>query len=199
MIAFHEGDWHVGVEIYRDWASTALRRLENPAWLDCWDGWQMNAALPSDTTGSWTAGLDAVRKAVGNGLYFVQNWNNTSAYHGYEGGIPYPNPQMGRLALLKQTNGRAHQLGVLMTYYIDLPYALDCPDPKTGSLCQYLPECYPDWMMKPDRAWYERNSVFTMGGGRYYTQCLGATEYRAFIKHFAVDVYGRPRRRWHLF
>lgn len=186
VLAFHEGDWHQAADLYRAWAQRVLNWSEQPAWVYEWDGWLGGWCSHFLPQGNWNGLVQAADEAARLDVNYVQFWDI-----GSRSGIwyPFPMPEIGRWETFRQANQLAHQRGVLMTYYFAV-MLYDLPG-ENGSIGQFLPEQFPDWLMKPDRDWYLRNAMHGVGGVPTHLQCMGASESRQFVRHFVVDVFGR--------
>lgn len=185
VLAFHEGDWHQAADMYRAWAEQAVQLPQYPDWVYEWDGWVGGSREDFLPAGNWNGLVQAADEAARLGVNYVQVWDINSGITWY----PFPMPEMGRWESFRQVNRLFHQRGVLVTYYWD-PMLYDLPG-ENGSIGQFLPDQFPDWLMKPDRDWYLRNAAHGVGGGPRHIQCMGATEGREFVRHFVVDVFGQ--------
>ena len=122
IIQFHQGDWHQGARLYRDWFSSAFQLADTSKnWMYDEMAFQDTMFLLPEGNVKWTfrdiprwAG-DALKYGVKSVL--ISGWN----VGGHDGGYPdyTPDPRLGTWEELEQGIRECHKMGVKVFFFVN--------------------------------------------------------------------------------
>ncbi|MDD5704729.1 MAG: DUF6259 domain-containing protein, partial [Kiritimatiellae bacterium] len=111
-IGWHAGDWHRSADLYRQWARTWMKKVDNPEWVRRTDGWTILSEGVADRyiTHAWP-NLDWF------GVSYSQNFGRTA--DGTPSFSPFPclNPRLGTVEDFRRAHAEARKRGWHNTYY----------------------------------------------------------------------------------
>jgi len=120
VIALHEGDWHKGADIYREWAEKTIDKPEIPEWAFWCDGWR-----GSNVNALRIDGFSLLSQAARYNLTYGINFQGNNRYMldgplEYVGvAFPYPSPIWGPIKEFKQNLQDVKILGDHTNFYIN--------------------------------------------------------------------------------
>jgi hypothetical protein len=176
----YRGDWHAGVDLYKEWRATWYRPPHLPAWIQDVNSWQqLQICSPEqDFRVPYTNLVKYARQCAANGVSAIQlvGWN----HWGQDGGDPAQDiePGLGTWQQLHDAIAQIQASGVKMILFAKLNWA-DLTMPwYTNELYKY--EC-----VDPDGKRYEQ------GGYSYFTptQLAGIGVHRRAVMDFMDPEY----------
>ncbi|MGF7079763.1 DUF6259 domain-containing protein [Mucilaginibacter sp. UYCu711] len=176
----YNGDWHNGVDIYKQWRNTWFKQPHVPAWINDVHSWfQLQISSPEqDYRVKYKDLVQYGKECADNGVTAIQlvGWNED----GQDGGDPSQNtdPGLGTTQELKNSIARIQAMGVKMIMFGKLNWADKSKD-------WYKKELYKYDATDPYGIPYEH------GGYSYYTptQLAGINTRRRGVMDFASPAY----------
>ena len=180
VITPYQGDWHAGVDIYKQWRATWFKPPHPPAWVMDVNSWQqLQISSPEQ---DYRVHYDEIVKygeeCARNGVNGIQlvGWN----FEGQDGGDPSQDidPHLGTWQQLHDAIARIQAMGVKMVLFGKLNWA----DLTTN---WYKTELYKYQCTDPFGIAYEQ------GGYSYYTptQLAGINNHRRAVMDFNDPAY----------
>jgi hypothetical protein len=176
----YSGDWHNGVDIYKQWRNTWFKQPHVPAWINDIHSWfQLQISSPEqDYRVKYKDLVQYGKECADNGVTAIQlvGWNED----GQDGGDPSQNtdPGLGTTKELKNSIAQIQAMGVKMIMFGKLNWADKSKD-------WYKKELYKYDATDPYGVPYEH------GGYSYYTptQLAGINTRRRGVMDFASPAY----------
>jgi hypothetical protein len=176
----YNGDWHNGVDIYKQWRNTWFKQPHVPAWINDIHSWfQLQISSPEqDYRVKYKDLVQYGKECADNGVAAIQlvGWNED----GQDGGDPSQNtdPGLGTTQELKNSIAQIQAMGVKMIMFGKLNWADKSKD-------WYKKELYKYDATDPYGVPYEH------GGYSYYTptQLAGINTRRRGVMDFASPAY----------
>jgi hypothetical protein len=176
----YSGDWHNGVDIYKQWRNTWFKQPHVPAWINDIHSWfQLQISSPEqDYRVKYKDLVQYGKECADNGVTAIQlvGWNED----GQDGGDPSQNtdPGLGTTQELKNSIAQIQAMGVKMIMFGKLNWADKSKD-------WYKKELYKYDATDPYGVPYEH------GGYSYYTptQLAGINTRRRGVMDFASPAY----------
>ncbi len=180
VIRCYTGDWHEGVDIYKQWRATWFKPPHVPAWIAAVNSWQqLQINSPEqDYRVRYDSLLKYGRECAENGVGAIQlvGWNDG----GQDGGDPSQNtdPGLGSWQQLHDAIAQIQAMGVKIILFGKLNWA----DKTTA---WYKKELYKYAATDPYGIPYEQ------GGYSYYTptQLAGINNHRRAVMDFLSPAY----------
>lgn len=177
---FYTGDWHGGVDLYKDWRATWFRPSRLPKWIQNVNAWQqLQIDSPEQDFRVPYRDLPAYgRECAANGVQAIQlvGWN----HGGQDGGDPAQDtePGLGSWQELHDAIQQIQALGVKIILFAKLNWADKTTAWDTNELYKYACE-------DPQGHRYEQ------GGYAYYTptQLAGLNLHRRDVMDFLDPAY----------
>ena len=122
IVQFHQGDWHQGARLYRDWFSSAFQLADTSKnWMYDEMAFQDTMFLLPEGNVKWTFrdiprwARDALKYGVKSVL--ISGWN----VGGHDGGYPdyTPDPRLGTWEELEQGIRECHKMGVKVFFFVN--------------------------------------------------------------------------------
>ncbi|HXI72258.1 MAG TPA: hypothetical protein VNN22_18045 [Verrucomicrobiae bacterium] len=180
VMHFYSGDWHAGVDLYKEWRATWFKPPHVPAWIKDVNSWQqLQIGSPEqDWRVPYTNLISYARECADNGVSAIQlvGWNNG----GQDGGDPAQDtdPGLGTWQQLHDFIAQSQGMGVKIILFAKLNWADLTTAWYTNELCKY--EC-----MEADGKRSEQ------GGYAYFTptQLAGIGVHRRAVMDFQDPAY----------
>jgi hypothetical protein len=145
VLRFYRGDWHAGVDVYKEWRATWFKQPHLPSWIQDVNSWQqLQICSPEqDFRVPYTNLITYARQCVDNGVNAIQlvGWN----HWGQDGGDPAQDiePGLGTWQQLHDFISQSQAKGVKiilfaklnwadlkMPWYTNELYKYECTDPN---------------------------------------------------------------------
>ena len=158
VFRFYEGDWHAGVDLYKEWRATWFKQPHLPAWIKDVNSWQqLQICSPEqDFRVAYTNLISYAQQCADNGVSAIQlvGWN----HWGQDGGDPAQDiePGLGTWQQLHDFVAQSQAKGVKIILFAKLNWA-------DLTMAWYTNELYMYQCMDPNGKRYEQ------GGYQYYT------------------------------
>ena len=180
VMHFYSGDWHAGVDLYKEWRATWFKPPHVPAWIKDVNSWQqLQIGSPEqDWRVPYTNLISYARECADNGVSAIQlvGWNNG----GQDGGDPAQDtdPGLGTWQQLHDFIAQSQGMGVKIILFAKLNWADLTTAWYTNELYKY--EC-----MEADGKRSEQ------GGYAYFTptQLAGIGVHRRAVMDFQDPAY----------
>jgi hypothetical protein len=180
FMQFYNGDWHGGVDLYKDWRATWFKQPHLASWIQDVNSWQqLQIDSPEqDFRVPYTNLLAYGKECAANGVQAIQlvGWN----HGGQDGGDPAQDiePGLGTWQELHDAIAQIQALGVKMILFAKLNWADKTTAWDTNELYKYA-------CVDPDGKRYEQ------GGYSYYTptQLAGLNNHRRDVMDFQDPAY----------
>lgn len=180
VISAYRGDWHAGVDIYKQWRATWFKPAHPPAWVtdvNSWQQLQINSP-EQDYRVPYSKLVEYGEECARNGVKGIQlvGWN----IGGQDGGDPSQDtdPGLGTWQQLRDAISRIQAIGVKMILFGKINWADLTTDWYKNELYKY--ECKDPFGIR-----YEQ------GGYSYYTptQLAGINNHRRAVMDFNDPAY----------
>jgi hypothetical protein len=176
----YQGDWHAGVDIYKQWRATWFKQPNIPGWIKQVNSWQqLQIDSPvQDHRVQYTNLISYARQCADNGVAAIQlvGWNDG----GQDGGDPVQdtNPGLGTWQQLHDFIAQSQAMGVKIILFAKLNWA----DLTTA---RYTNELYKYQCTEASGKRYEQ------GGYSYYTpaELAGIGMHRRAVMDFMDPDY----------
>jgi hypothetical protein len=145
VLRFYQGDWHAGVDLYKEWRATWFKQPHLPAWIQDLNSWQqLQICSPEqDFRVPYTNLISYAQQCADNGVSALQlvGWN----HWGQDGGDPAQDtePGLGTWQQLHDFIAQSQAKGVkvilfaklnwadlTMPWYTNELYKYECTDPN---------------------------------------------------------------------
>ena len=162
VIAVHEGDWHVGADMYRAWYETIPRHAQDPEWLRSDYVTSLNAHM---TWGdSFATLVDDWKQTRWRGTFAMKV--NGIGGDGFTNNFhPYPSPMNGGPKMLRKATEWINERGGQMDAYLNVRSYT--PSWDDGTMIGWTPRWrlpLDEPMVMPGEAWTKANAQVQLDG-----------------------------------